>query len=180
MQKNWLVKKLNKKYFIRVGNKFFRCQIGKGGLKNAEKKIEGDNTTPIGKWNISSLYYRADRVAIPKYKKKNVLKTNLITKYCAWCDDIRSLYYNKHININKFSSLNINYEKLWRKDNAYDIIIVTSHNVKPTIKNKGSAIFIHCSFSDDRDTSGCIALKKKDLIFLLKNLKDKTFIKIKN
>ena len=57
MQKNWLVKKLNKKYFIRVGNKFFRCQIGKGGLKNAEKKIEGDNTAPIGKWNISSLYY---------------------------------------------------------------------------------------------------------------------------
>ena len=180
MQKNWLVKKLNKKYFIRVGNKFFRCQIGIGGLKNAAKKIEGDNTTPIGKWNIESLYYRADRVSIPKYKKKNVLKTNRITKDCAWCDDIRSLYYNKYINIKNFSSLNINYEKLWREDNAYDILIVTSHNAKPTIKNKGSAIFIHCSFSNDRNTAGCIALKKKDLVFLLKNLKDKTFIKIKN
>ena len=90
------------------------------------------------------------------------------------------MYYNKHININNFSSLNFNYEKLWREDNAYDILIVTSHNVKPTIKNKGSAIFIHCSFSDDRNTAGCIALKKKDLVFLLNNLKDKTFIKIKN
>ncbi|MDC3141156.1 L,D-transpeptidase family protein [Alphaproteobacteria bacterium] len=179
MQKNWLVIKLNKKYFLKVGYKFFRCQIGKAGFKNAAKKIEGDNTTPIGKWCIESIYYRADRAFIPKFKKNNVLKTNRITKHCAWCDDITSLYYNKHININNFSSLNINYEKLWREDNAYDIIIVTSHNVKPTIKNKGSAIFLHCSFSDDRNTAGCIALKKKDLIFLLKKLKDKTYIKIK-
>ena len=179
-KKNWLIIKLNKKYFLKVGNKFFRCQIGRGGLKIASKKIEGDYTTPIGKWYVVSLYYRADRVFIPKFKKKNVLKKNRITKHCAWCDDIRSLYYNKHININKFPLLNINYEKLWREDNAYDILIVTSHNIKPTIKNKGSAIFIHCSFTDNRNTAGCIALKKKDLIFLLKNLKDKTCLKIKN
>ena len=179
MQKNWLVKKLNKKYFLKVNNKLFECQIGIGGLKNAAKKVEGDKTTPTGKWNLKTLYYRADRVSIPKFKKKNILKINRITKHCAWCDDIRSLNYNKYININNFSSLNINYEKLWREDDAYDIIIVTSHNVRPIIKNKGSAIFLHCSFSDDRNTAGCIALKKKDLIFLLKNLKNKTFIKIK-
>ena len=180
MQNNWLVKKLNKKYFLKVSNKVFRCQIGIGGLKNAAKKVEGDKTTPIGKWYIASIYYRADRVFTQKFKKKNFLKTNRITKNCAWCDDISSLYYNKHININNFLSLNINYEKLWREDNVYDIVVVTSHNVKPTIKNKGSAIFIHCSFSDERKTAGCVALKKKDLVFLLKNLKYKTFIKINN
>ena len=178
MQKNWLVKKLNKKYFLKVSNKFFECQIGIGGLKNAAKKVEGDKTTPIGKWYIETLYYRADRVVIPKFKKKNILKINRITKHCAWCDDIRSLYYNKHVNINNFSSLNISCEKLWRKDNVYDIIITISHNVKPTIKNKGSAIFIHCSFSDNRKTMGCIALKKKDILILLKNLRANTFIKI--
>ncbi len=180
MQKNWLVKKINKKYFLKVNNKFFACQIGEAGLKNASKKVEGDKTTPIGKWCIQSLYYRSDRVLIPKIKKKNVLKINRITKNCAWCDDIKSLYYNKHININNFSMLNINHEMLWREDNIYDILLVISHNVKPIIKNKGSAIFIHCSFSDDRNTAGCVALKKKDLVFLLKNLKYKTFIQIKN
>ena len=107
----------------------------------------------------------------PKFKKKNVLKVNKITKNCGWCDDITSNKYNKYIKISNFQSLNINYEKLWREDEAYDIIIVISHNVEPTIKNKGSAIFIHCSFSDNRKTSGCIALKKKDLVFLLENLK---------
>ena len=69
--------------------------------------------------------------------------------------------YNKHININNLQSLKIKHEKLWREDNAYDIIIVISHNDKPTIKNKGSAIFIHCSFSDNRKTAGCIALKRR-------------------
>ena len=179
MNKNWLVINLNKNYFLKVGNKAFRCQIGKEGFNKAEKKVEGDKTTPIGKWYLESLYYRPDRVLRPKFKKKNILKKNRITKQCGWCDDIRSLYYNKHININNFPSLKINYERLWREDNAYDIIIVISHNTKPTIKNKGSAIFIHCSFEDIRPTAGCIALKKRDLINLIKNLKDNVCIEIK-
>ncbi len=180
MQKKWLITNLNKKYFLKVSNKTFRCQIGALGLKNAARKVEGDKTTPIGQWYLESLYYRSDRILRPKLKKKNVLKINRITKHCAWCDDVRSQYYNKYININNFSSLNINYEKLWREDNVYDLVIITSHNVKPTIKNKGSAIFIHCSFSDYRNTAGCIALKKKNLVFILKNLRNKTFIKINN
>ena len=180
MQKYWSVKKLNKKYFLIAGDKVFRCQIGAAGFKNSAKKIEGDKATPIGKWCIQSLYYRSDRELIPKIKKKNALKINRITKSCAWCDDVKSLYYNKYVNINNFSLLDINYEKLWRKDNVYDIFLVISHNVKPIIKNKGSAIFMHCSFSDYRNTAGCIALKKKDLVFLLKNISDKTVIKINN
>ena len=67
---------------------------------------------------------------------------------------------------------------MWREDNAYDVILTTSHNIKPTIKNKGSAIFIHCSFSDNRSTSGCVALKKKDLVYLIKNFEYGTFLKI--
>lgn len=180
MQNRWLVININKKYFLKAGDKVFGCQLGLGGLKNTSTKTEGDQATPSGKWYLQSLYYRSDRVMRPKFKKKNVLKINKITKYCGWCDDIKSQYYNRHIRINNFRSKNINYEKLWRQDNAYDIIVVISHNIKPIIKNKGSAIFIHCSFSDYRKTAGCIALKKKDLVFLLKNIKDKTFIKIKN
>ena len=180
MHKNWLVVNLNKNYFLKVGNKAFRCQIGGGGLKNAVKKVEGDKTSPIGKWYLETLYYRPDRVLRLKFKKKNISKMNRITKHCGWCDDIGSLYYNKYININNFPSLKINYEKLWREDNAYDIIIEISHNTKPTIKNKGSAIFIHCSFRDIRPTAGCIALKKRDLIYLIKNLKDNLCIEIKN
>ena len=180
MKKNWFLIKLNNKYFLKAGNKAFRCQIGERGLEKAAKKLEGDKTTPIGKWYLKSLYYRPDKILRPKLKKKNVIKINKITKNCGWCDDIRSLFYNKYININNFQLLNSKHEKLWRQDEAYDIIIVISHNVKPIIKNKGSAIFIHCSFLDNSNTGGCIALKKKDLLFLVKNLRDHTFINIQN
>ena len=94
-------------------------------------------------------------------------------------DDIRSKYYNKYLNINNLRSPKVGFEKLWREDNGYDIVIQISHNTNPTIKNKGSAIFIHCSFEDFRSTAGCIALKKRDLIFLIKNIKSDVYIRIK-
>lgn len=179
MHKNWLIINLNKRYFLKAGNKVFRCQIGTEGFKNVAKKVEGDKTTPIGKWRLEKLYYRPDRILRPKPKKKNILKINQITKYCGWCDDIRSKYYNKYLNINNLPSLKIGFEKLWREDNAYDIVIQISHNTNPTIKNKGSAIFVHCSFEDFRSTAGCIALEKRDLIFLIKNLKSDVYIQMK-
>ena len=180
MTKNWLVININKKFFLRCGSKVFSCQIGEGGLKKAVKKTEGDKSTPIGNWYLKTIFYRADKVFRPKFKKKNILKLKKITKNCAWCDDITCNKYNKYVKISDFQSLNIKYEKLWREDEAYDIIIIISHNVKPTIRNKGSAIFIHCSFSDNRNTAGCIALKRKDLFLLLKNINRYTQIKVQN
>ena len=179
MQKNWLIICINKKYFLKVGKKLYGCQIGTVGFVNASKKVEGDKATPMGKWKLETLYYRSDRVLRPNIKKKNVLKLNQITEYCGWCNDIRSNYYNKYIKINNFRSLDTNYERLWREDNVYDIIIKISHNTKPIIRNKGSAIFIHCSFEDFRTTAGCVALKKRDLMFLIKNIKSKSCIQIK-
>ena len=180
MNKNWLLINLNKKNFIKVGNKTFGCQIGLGGFKKIAKKIEGDKTTPLGKFYLNTIYYRPDKIFRPIIKKKNNLKIHKITENCGWCDDIRSNNYNKYIKIKKFKSSYFSYEKLWREDDAYDIVIVTSHNVRPTIKNKGSAIFIHCSFPDHRNTAGCIALRKKDLVFLLKSLARNTYINIQN
>ena len=179
MNKNWLIINVNKKYFLKAGNKVFRCQIGSGGFENVAKKVEGDKTTPIGKWCLEKIYYRSDRVLRPRFKKKNILKINRITKYCGWCDDIKSKYYNKYLNINNRQSSKIGFENLWREDKAYDIVIQISHNTNPTIKNKGSAIFIHCSFEDSRSTAGCVALEKRDLIFLIKNLKSDVHIRIK-
>ena len=57
MQKNWLVINLNKKYFLKVGNKVFRCQIGTVGLKNAARKVEGDKSTPSGIFSLGKLQF---------------------------------------------------------------------------------------------------------------------------
>ena len=180
MAKNWVVTKVNKKFFLRVGKKIFKCQIGKTGYKIYTQKNEGDKATPIGKWRLKSIYYRSDKVLRPIIKNKT-FKINKITKNCAWCDDPKSIYYNKYINVKRnFHVKNINFENLWREDDAYDLVIETSHNSSPVIKGKGSAIFVHCSFSDYSKTAGCVALKKKDLIFLIKNISNKVYLEIKN
>ena len=57
----------------------------------------------------------------------------------GWCDDPKSKNYNKLISL----PCNFSHEKLYRKDNIYDLILVLNYNFKPIVKNKGSAIFIH-------------------------------------
>ena len=88
----------------------------------------------------------------------------------GWCDDPESKNYNKQIIIpNKFS-----YEKMYRNDNIYDLILVLNYNTKPVVKNKGSAIFIHISKKSYPKTNGCIALQKRDLINLISKINKRT------
>jgi L,D-peptidoglycan transpeptidase YkuD (ErfK/YbiS/YcfS/YnhG family) len=91
-----------------------------------------------------------------------------------WCDDPRSIFYNKQIKLpSKFS-----YERLYRKDHIYDLLAVLNYNINPVIKNKGSAIFMHIAKKNYSPTAGCVALKKNDLIKLLEIIKKNTKIKI--
>ena len=158
---------INKKYLTYKDYKV-KCAIGKRGI-NLKKK-EGDLITPKGLYKIKYILYRKDRVKILKSKLKKII----IRKNMGWCDDSRSNKYNKLINLPfKYRS-----EKLFKRENIYDIVLVLNYNMNPIIKNKGSAIFIHCSFSDNRNTAGCVALKRKNLIYLIKKIKDNTHIKI--
>ena len=143
-----------------------KCCIGKKGL-NSNKK-EGDNSTPKGLFHLKKLYFRKDRVGVPKCKiVRKIIKSNM-----AWCDDPNHKKYNEEIKTyNKKLK-----ENLYRKDHKYDYIITISHN-KQKISNKGSAIFIHLT-ENYKPTSGCIALKKKDFEILLKLIDKKSKIKI--
>ena len=85
----------------------------------------------------------------------------------GWCDDPKSDFYNKLINFPfKFSA-----EKLYRRENTYDIILVLNYNMSPIHKNKGSAIFIHIAKKNFEPTKGCVAIKKKDLKKILGKIK---------
>ena len=64
-----------------------------------------------------------------------------------------------------------------RKDFKYDYLIIIKYNYPKAKKNKGSAIFIHLT-NNYNNTSGCIALKKKDFLILAKIIDKKTLIKI--
>jgi L,D-peptidoglycan transpeptidase YkuD (ErfK/YbiS/YcfS/YnhG family) len=152
---------INKSGYLKYRDLKFKCALGKSGIGN--KKIEGDNITPKGVFNIIKIYYRKDRVK----KLSSKFKLIEITKNMGWCDDPKSRKYNKPIKLpNKYS-----HEILFRKDNIYDLILVLNYNIKPTIKNKGSAIFIHVAKKNYKKTAGCVALKKADLINLVRKIK---------
>ena len=161
-----LLKLKNKEYLI-IDEFKFKCSIGKKGLKL--KKKEGDNCTPRGVFKIGKVYYRPDRIK----KLDTILKTKVITKNMGWCDDPYNKNYNKEIILNKKNKG----EKLFRKDNVYDILIIIEYNTKKTQPFKGSAIFIHLT-KNYSQTKGCIALKKNDLLILLKIIHRKSKIKI--
>tara|TARA_A100001011_G_scaffold255817_1_gene264092 strand:+ start:1057 stop:1551 length:495 start_codon:yes stop_codon:yes gene_type:complete len=146
----------------------FKCSIGKKGL--IKNKNEGDKKTPIGIFSLGNLYYRKDRNPRPFTK----LKCIPIQKNMGWCDDAKNKkYYNKLIKIKK----NLKHEKLYRRDSKYDFLIPINYNTKKTRLGLGSAIFIHLT-KTYKPTLGCLALKKKDFLILIKLINKNTKIKL--
>jgi len=145
-----------------------KCSIGKSGITSLKK--EGDLSTPKGIFRFGNLYYRKDRIKILKCKiKKKIIKKNM-----GWCNDSRSKKYNKEINFPfKYQA-----EKLYRKDNIYDLFIHIKYNSKPIVKKKGSAIFFHLTNAMYKPTKGCVAIEKKNFLKILPFINKKTKISI--
>lgn len=159
---------LKNKHTIQIDDFYFKCSIGKNGLTT--KKFEGDKKTPIGTFKIEHLYFRNDKINLPKIN----LKCIKIKQEMGWCDDVSvSKKYNKLINIKK----DIHHEKLFRKDYKYDLLIPIKYNFTKPVPGKGSCIFIHLTKAYT-PTAGCIALKKKDFLIMLKIINKESKIKI--
>ena len=101
--------------------------------------------------------------ANPNYPNKEMYK-NL---------KLDSKYYNMEILINK----NIKHEKLYRKDNLYNYLMVIDYNIKKIIPYKGSAIFIHLTKSY-KQTAGCLAINQTDFLILAKLVSKRCKLKI--
>jgi len=156
------------KHTLQIDEFKFRCCIGK--KKSTNNKKEGDKKTPRGTFEIGNLYYRKDRVDKPT----TLLKCIEIKKEMGWCDDVRfPKKYNKLIKIDK----KIKHEKLKRKDYKYNFLIPIKYNFKKPTTGLGSCIFIHLT-KNYKPTAGCVALKEKDFLILLKLIKKNSKIQI--
>ena len=159
---------LKNKHTLQIDEFYFKCCIGKKGL--ARRKKEGDYKTPLGIFKIERLFFRKDRIKKPKTS----LETVEIRKNMGWCDDVNyRKKYNRLIKINN----KIKHEKLIRYDSKYDLFIPISYNRKNPKVGLGSCIFLHLT-KNYKPTAGCIALKKKDFLIMLKLIKKNTKIRI--
>ena len=159
---------IKNKHTLQIDDFKFRCCIGKKG--STKNKIEGDKKTPKGIFEIENLYFRKDRRKSPK----TLLKCIEIKKDMGWCNDLR--FPNKYNKIFKIEK-KISHEKLKRKDFKYDLLIPIKYNFKKPIIGRGSCIFIHLT-KNYKPTAGCIALKEKDFLIMLKIIKKNSKIKI--
>ena len=163
-----MILKLFNKNQLKIDDFVFKCSIGLNGLSSNKK--EGDLKTPKGLFSIGNLYYRKDRI-------KNIssnLNSKVITKKLLWCHDLSSKkFYNKLV----YKNRKLKGESLYRKDHKYDLLIPIKYNTYKRIVGKGSCIFLHIT-NNYKPTAGCIALKKKDFLILVKIMKKNSKIDI--
>lgn len=148
-----------------------QCFIGEYGLTN--NKIEGDKKTPTGEYELG-LAFGIETLELDNLKN-NKIEYIKIDKELYWVDDIQSKWYNKLVNINKVEKDWKTAEHLIEYKTQYEYGLEIKINPK-SILGKGSAIFLHCT--NGKATSGCIAVKKEEMIQILKNIDKQTKINI--
>jgi L,D-peptidoglycan transpeptidase YkuD (ErfK/YbiS/YcfS/YnhG family) len=135
----------------------FPCALGKGGVTS--DKREGDGATPVGRFALRQLLYRADKLSAPHC----LLSKQAIRAEDGWCDDPAHPDYNRLVRLPHPARC----EELWRADDCYDLVVPLGYNDDPPVPNLGSAIFLHVARPDFSPTEGCVALARDSLLTLL-------------
>ncbi len=137
-----------------------RCALGRGGVKPAAEKREGDGASPAGLWPIRRVLYRPDRGGAPE----TALPAAPLSETDGWCDAPEDALYNRPVTLPYRASA----ERMWREDGLYDIVVVLGHNDDPPAPGLGSAIFWHLARADYQPTEGCVAVARADMLAALK------------
>lgn len=146
----------------------FRCALGRAGV-SADKR-EGDGTTPVGRFPLRRVLYRADRLRRPA----TALPVRAMRADDGWCDDPGDPRYNRPVRLPYPG----HHEVLWRADGVYDVVVVLGHNDAPPRAGAGSAVFLHVAAADYRPTEGCVALALSDLLAVLADCRSGVVLRV--
>lgn len=137
------------------------ADVGYNGL--SAHKEEGDGTTPIGLYGISSSFY-GNGPNPGVHGSYHVL-------VCGdwWDENPSSPEYNTFQHVATCGTANVfggGSEALWTETTAYQSFAVIEYNTNPVIDGAGSAIFIHDNVGGPTD--GCVSLAPGNLDTLLR------------
>ncbi len=153
---------------LQFGTHRARCALGQGGV--TQKKREGDQKTPLGRFLLRRLWRRADRVT----GLKTGFEIHEISQKSGWCDDSGHTAYNRAITL----PCAAHHEKLWRQDGLYDVFFELGYNDTPPKPQKGSAIFLHLQKNNFQPTLGCVAVSWNSMDFILHHARPGCFLHI--
>jgi len=144
---------------LNLGGRTVACALGRGGVKPAADKREGDGASPAGTWAIRRVLYRPDKGPAPQTS----LPVSPIGEADGWCDSPDDPAYNRPVSLPYPAGA----ERMWRDDGLYDLVVVLGHNDDPPVPGLGSAIFLHLAKPDYEPTEGCVAVAREDMLELL-------------
>ena len=154
-------KKVGKGIKVVVGKRGMGVGVGLNDTKNLRGsfKREGDKKAPAGIFKIPFIFGKNNLgFKYPFYRMSQ--------KYIC-VDDMNSKYYNKIVDKTRVKRDYRSFENMKLSSGLYDYGLFVSHNPR-SIKGRGSCIFMHIAKSNGSATVGCTAMRKGELIKVLK------------
>lgn len=155
---------------ILAGGTIIPCALGRSGI--GQVKREGDGRSPRGCFRLRAGAYRPDHFGA---RPSTLLPLRPTRPSDGWCDDPRDRRYNRPITL---PAPGIGAEAMWREDGLYDLVVDLDYNRGPIRPGRGSAIFLHVARAGYRPTEGCVAVRRADLVRLLRRLGPRTHLDI--
>ncbi len=131
----------------------FDAVTGRAGIVDTEKKREGDDATPAGVFTLGFVFgydHRSD----------TKMEYRMLKDIDKWIDDPEHPLYNHFISGDTDAK---SFEVMRRDDDLYKLGIVINYNIKPVVRYKGSAIFLHIWEDSDTPTTGCVAVHEDSM-----------------
>jgi L,D-peptidoglycan transpeptidase YkuD (ErfK/YbiS/YcfS/YnhG family) len=142
---------------LQYGGLTMPCALGRSGT--GVLKREGDGATPWGRFAMLEVLFNPARTRRPV----TCLPIRAIATSDGWCDASQDRNYNRKVKLPYPASA----ENLHRGDGLYDVVVVLDYNIRPRVRRRGSAIFMHIARPGFLPTEGCIALRRTDLVRVL-------------
>jgi L,D-peptidoglycan transpeptidase YkuD (ErfK/YbiS/YcfS/YnhG family) len=136
------------------------ARVGWNGV--AERRREGDGTTPAGVFTIGRVMYGNAPDPGVRYRYRRLA--------CGdwWNEDPRSATYNtfQHVRCGARPPFRVTTPGLWQEKRAYRHFAVIEYNMRPVIPGRGSGIFLHAQTGSS--TNGCVSLPANRLVSVLR------------
>ncbi|WP_187968770.1 L,D-transpeptidase family protein [Aquibium microcysteis] len=146
----------------------FPCALGRSGI--TALKREGDGATPLALMRVLWGYRRPGR-GFPPPTRLPMLPAG---PSLGWCDAPGDRNYNRPVRLPYPASC----ETMQRADRLYDVVLVLDWNMRPAIRGRGSAIFLHVARPGYAPTEGCIAVSPATMRRLLPRLRAGSVVRV--
>jgi L,D-peptidoglycan transpeptidase YkuD (ErfK/YbiS/YcfS/YnhG family) len=138
----------------------YPARVGSSGMR--VNRREGDGSTPIGTFPISSTMYGV--------APNPGVRSRYVRLQCGdwWVEDSRSPVYNtfQRLGCGVRPPFKVKTPDMSKERRAYVHLAVIEFNMHPIVPGRGSAIFLHARTGSP--TNGCVSLRRTDLVRVLR------------